>query len=113
MFFNLSSFLFNIFCVCVIIILCYHHVLPLDTIESCEKAEGNRKIKRCGNVEVIFPLIEMNQISNTAKTGLNRNFYVGQRRLQVYAMSVSKFSTGVFQGRGGQKMGFKRKLGWF
>ena len=35
-----------------------------------KKVEGNKKIKRCGNVEVIFPFIEMNmninQNSNTA-----------------------------------------------
>lgn len=44
-------------------------------------------MKRCGNVAVIFPFVEMNvhrnRDSNTAITDINRNFYIGQRGLQV------------------------------
>lgn len=78
--------------------------------ELLKKAEGNRKIQKCGNAEVNFSFIEMkvdiNWNSNTAITDINRNL---DKEDLTYKLSVSKFSMNVFQERGGQKMGFKRK----
>lgn len=75
--------------------LCWHHSLlsscslSLDTMESYKKKIIKQKeIGKSRDVaEVIFPFIEMNvdmnQNSLTAITDISRNFYIGQRELQV------------------------------
>lgn len=56
--------------------------------ELLKKAEGNRKIQKCGNAEVVFSFIEMNvdlnRNSSTAITDINRNLDRGDLTYKLY-----------------------------